>query len=1212
MGWGSWVKVLDGMGMWRSLAARPFADPSQTLQGLPAGPRGAYGRRVKSGVTRVQVCGPLAVEVDGEAVSGALPGRQGGLVVAYLTLNRGRAVAREELPELLWPDEAPADPTEALAGLLSKVRRVLGRDVLEGRRELRLVFAGAAEVDWEQAAHALAGARSAAGRREWRAATEQAERAIAVTERGFLVGHGGPWVEERRRELEEVRHDALETAATGGVALGAEGLAGAERAARALVEAAPFRESGHRLLMEALAGRGNVAEALQVYDRLRVLLRDELGTAPAPEVQELHGRLLAGQAAGPRRPVPLPALLAPQERSAFVGRGDELEVLRAAWRDARAGRRRLVLVAGEPGIGKTRLTSEVANEVHADGTVLYASCQEEALVTYEPFVEALRHYARTTPVDVAALGPGGAELARLIPELAGDTPAPAPSADPETRRYLLFEAVSALLAAASAQAPLLLILDDLHWADRATLHLLRHVTRDSREAALLIVGTYRDAEVDAAHPLAALLADLRRERRFERVSLRGLVAGDVGALIAAHAGHEAPAALTGTVHEQTAGNPFFVAEVLRHLIETGVLFESGGRWVSALRPEEIGVPEGVKEVLARRLARLSAECREALVDAAVLGRDFCFEVLCEMRGADEDALIAALEDAVTAQLVVERPGPSYAFSHALVRETLYGGLSERRRQRLHVRAAAAIEAVEGETEVAPLAVHHRLAGSAGDAAKAIDYSLRAGAQARELSAWDETAEHWEGAVTVMAREGGRAEERGRLLLALADVMVVAGDLGRQIGYLEQALALFEESGDDERAAQAHSRLGMAHSLIDSIYGEHLDIARAFRHFDAARRVLDQGPVRKARGHLDTGVSTAMTYALRMPEGLEAARRGMDIAEQVGDELLWAGAAEAYGWHLIASGDLSEGLAVEERAFEVADRAQRSFLAWMGMNILGQLTWGLGAPDEAQPFFERQIDVPYAGKTAYRRQVADGIGRCHASRGELTEARRLLSDARPTWITHSLKPLLDLWDGDHEAVHALALRVLDTSRATGNRWDEWASNHLAARVHHVRGELEPAAALLERALAIVVDGVAPYFEMWVRPDLARVDAEAGRVEQARVHVERCLEIAANGEDWRGRGGHASLAEAIVLSHEDRMDEATAAFDRARAALERHRLRTDEADALHEWGRALARAGDGRAAAERLEEAQAAYRDHGAGAFWLERVDAELRGVTGVSR
>ena len=827
--------------------------------------------------TRARLCGGPALEIDGQRI--AAPGGQAGSLLAFLLASPERAAERGELIEILWPGRAPRDPQAALRPILSRLRRALGPAELEGRDRLRLLLPAPVWTDVGAATDALAAARSAARGEQWAPARAHADAALRLLRPGLLPGLADDWVTGPRLEAEELELEALEWIARASLALGGPELGAAERAGRELVTRSPFRETGHRFLMEALAGAGNVAEALRVYDDLRVLLRDELGTAPAGELQALHQRLLTG--AGPERaiaaeppPVALPSGLAPREGSEFVARDGELARLRAAWDAARGGRRGLVAVAGEPGIGKTRLVAEFAASARAEGTVLSAACQEEVLLPYQPFVEALRG-AGLDWARVAAM-PGAGELARVIPELPGEPGAPA--GDAELQRYRLFEAIASLLDEIAARAPLALVLDDLHWADRGTLHLLRHVARAPREAPLLIVGTYRDAEVRPSHPLAELLADLRRDRLVERIALEGLGERDVGALIAAHAGHVAPPSLVGTVHEHTDGNPFFVEEVLRHLIESGIVFERGGRWTSALTPDEIGVPEGVQEVLARRLARLSDPCRSALAAAAVLGRECAFDVLLPTAAIEEDELIAALEEARDAQLVVESEeadGPAYAFTHALVRHALYTGLSAPRRRRLHARAAAAIAEVQGEGEPAALALHHRLAGSAGDPAQAVEWSMRAAAQAASRFAWEETATHWEGALAVMARAGGRERERADLLVALGDLMVVIGDLQRQIACLEEALALYDGLEDVERSARVHSRLGMARSLMDSVAAAHLDIGAAFRHFDAARAVLGKGPPRLAAGHLEVGVATALTYALqdRARAGGGAARHG---------------------------------------------------------------------------------------------------------------------------------------------------------------------------------------------------------------------------------------------------------------------------------------------------------------------------------------------------
>lgn len=1172
--------------------------------------------------TQIRLCGRFEVQLRGERIEDRLPGRQGPLVVALLAMHRARPVSRSELIDVLWPADLPADPDEALSALLAKVRRAVGHDVLVGRRDLSLALPDDAEIDVEVVRRAIDEAdRALTGSDDATTGWEAAQQAVEIMERGFLVGFDSPWVHERRAELDDLRLRALELVGEAGLRLGgAARLHGVEQAARALVHAVPLRESGHRLLMEALAHRGELAEALSAYERLRVLLRNELGTSPGPRVRDLHGRLLAGDlnsaaatSRGPSAPrrserPPLPRALTRRAGTAFVGRTQEAAQLADSWAAAGTGHGGIVLVAGGPGMGKTRLASELAQVATADGTVLYGGCEEDAVVAYQPFVEALRHLVRHAP-PTADLGPGAAELAGLVPELrVATSAAPAATDDPETRRYFLFDAVVALLADASQGGPVLLVLDDLHWADRATLRLLGHVLRSDQLAHVLIIGTYRDSDLDAGHPLAELIGSLRRGDAFKRIDLAGLDEIEVSTLIAEHAGHEVSPALGRAIQTETDGNPFFVGEVVRHFVETGVDLDAAGRAAHVERTD-VGVPEGVREVLELRLGRLSDGCRAILSAAAILGRQFRLDLLTATAAVDTEPTVSALEEALGARLVAEQRGggePEYVFVHALVRETLYDGLSAPRAQRLHARAALAIAEVNGlddDARLAALALHSRLAGAAGDARQSVEYSLRAGDRARQLCAWDEALAHLDGALAIMERAGAEPAHRARLLIGLAELAVVVGDLPRHIAYLERALALTQALGDPERTAQVHSRLGVAHAHVDSIVGGQLDIRRAFEHFDAAGATLDRGRPRTSRGHLDTGRAWAMTYALQIGPGREAAQRAMTFAEQTGDELLWTSAAQPYAWHSIVGGNLREGFAVLDRAFEIADRHQRAFPAWMATNTRGQLTWGLGAPGEARDYLARTLTLPYVGKTAFRQEIADGLGRCALALGDVDAARRELPDARGAWISHALAPLLDLWDGEWDRLEATARSVLSASQRSGNRWDEWASLHLLGQVHLRRGDPARAVAALQDALAIVVDGGAVYFELWVRPDLACALTATDDLTGAQAQIDRCRAMLDRGEDWRGRAGAVALAEGIVLAAE-RRDEAADRYAAAEQTFRAHGLVLPLASALHHWGVFLIASGDPQAAREKLTAADQLYVQHGAGAAWREPVAAAL--------
>ncbi|HKY77105.1 MAG TPA: AAA family ATPase, partial [Acidimicrobiia bacterium] len=296
-------------------------------------------------------------------------------------------------------------------------------------------------------------------------------------------------------------------------------------------------------------------------------------------------------------PVPLPTFLT-EIGKIFVGRDGELDRLGQLWKEAAAGERRVVFLAGEPGVGKTRLAAELAKQVHDEGaTVLAGRCDEDLGVPYQPFVEALRHFVDHAPGLEARLGRYGGELARLVPELTERAPGlPAPlRSDPEMERYRLFDAVAAWLTATANVEPVLLVLDDIQWAAKPTLMLLRHVVASAR-GRILVLGTYRDTELTHDHPLLEVVPDLRRQGGVDRLSMAGLDDAGVAALVEQAAGQaldDAGAALARAVHAETEGNPFFVRELLRHLAETGAIQKQEGSWTTQLPVEELGIPEGV-------------------------------------------------------------------------------------------------------------------------------------------------------------------------------------------------------------------------------------------------------------------------------------------------------------------------------------------------------------------------------------------------------------------------------------------------------------------------------------------------------------------------------------------------------------------------------------------------------------------------------------------
>jgi DNA-binding SARP family transcriptional activator len=782
-----------------------------------------------------RILGPLEISEAGRPLP-VVGGRQRALL-AILLLHANEPVSNDRLIEDLWGEQPPEGARKALQIHVSRLRKALG--VEEGpvitRPNGYLVRVHPGELDLERFERLAAEGRRALARGDPERAAQRLREALALWRGGPLADFAfESFAQPEIRRLEELRLAALEDRIDADLARGRHAELVPE--IEALVAAHPLSERLHRQLVLALYRAGRQADALAAYRAARTKLIEELGLDPTPELRQLEQAILThdsalqppaaaivgpGEAAaagivGDRRP-PLPPLLRARRAPAFVGRRRELEVLRRSFSDATAGRCQVVLLTGEPGIGKTSVAAELARRAHEDcgALVLYGAADEEPLIAYQPFVEALRDWVTRVSLEELRVRAEvvGADLARLIPELRERLPElPEPlDIDPDTGRYRLFRAVASLLGALSRSAPLVLVLDDLQWADESSLLLLKHVARSSTGAALLIVGACRDPDPRRADALADLIADLRRDRLLERLSLAGLSEEEVVALVAERGGDDAPARLGHLLHRQTEGSPFFIEEVWLHLADS----ELGPRpeaWVHALEGGQVGVPEGVQEVTARRLGRLDERSRGILERASVIGVEFDFDVLERLSDPPDARLGEALEEAVAAQLVRELPGAvgGYAFSHTLTRAALYEGVHSLRRARLHGRVGEALEemhAADSEPHVGELAFHFLAAGR-GAADKAVDYSRRAGDRASRQLAYAEAAGHYERALEALERAGRidqpHAREILERLVESGDVLALVGELGRAERLLGRVAA----------AAAGHQRDLELHALIE--------------------------------------------------------------------------------------------------------------------------------------------------------------------------------------------------------------------------------------------------------------------------------------------------------------------------------------------------------------------------------------------------------------
>jgi class 3 adenylate cyclase/tetratricopeptide (TPR) repeat protein len=893
-------------------------------------------------------------------------------------------------------------------------------------------------------------------------------------------------------------------------------------------------------------------------------------------------------------------------RSPFVAREKELAQLKERLEDAIAGRGFLMMIVGEPGIGKTRLSEELSVHARLRGAqVLLGQCYEsEGAPPYIPFVEALRQYVTARPAEALReeMGDDASDLAKLVSEIRARVPnlPPAASQEPEAERYRLLEAVSSFLVNASKPTPLVLILDDIHWADKPSLVLLQHLARRLPASRMLVVGTYRDIELDRRHPLSEVLGQLRRERLYERILVRGLDADGVHALLTARAQLTATGKtdvarpFAAALQEQTEGNPFFIEETINHLVDIGAIYLHEGRWVGDAAAIQQNIPEGVREVIGRRLSRLSDAANQALTFASVVGREFDFDVLQTLTEMDEVALLSALEEALAAQLIREHRasggaagGVAYRFTHALVQETLYGELSLARKQRLHLRTGRALEhARAGRLEplVGQLA-HHFYQGN--DPAKAIDYARQAGTAALRVYAWEEAVRYFETALELMEESGGNEAQQAQLLERLGDIIYATGHAQeRGIAFLERALAIYERLGNRARSAAVHSRLGRG---LVSFFG-HVDLEKGTAHLEAARAILEKdSPDSAGLAYVYIALSTVCLHTREIGKGLDYAQQALAIGERLNSRPVIANGLIFAGQLLTYRGRWREGCDSIERGWKIADEDSLPFVAFLGASFRS-LTSLIGRrdPQDAKLWLRRELERPRMASPSLTRQMMLGaLVDTHIVAGEITEARKI-SDAGIADQRSLARLQIAL--GDWEVAEQRLVAEIEESRSAGDLMRLSRASPLLTDLWLTRQQYDLADSVARSGFdASQREGHITSAITW-GAGLVLVLVRTGRIEEAQLVLDHCLDILAKGEDWGGTAGRIAFARGLVVGAQGKWSDAEAAFDEALAVARRYGLPWDEAEVLHERARMhLDRGapGDRRQALRLLDETIAIY-------------------------
>jgi len=738
----------------------------------------------------------------------------------------------------------------------------------------------------------------------------------------------------------------------------------------------------------------------------------------------------------------------------FVGRRQQFHELESAATLATAGQGSLLLLAGEPGVGKTRLAEELAARCRGNGAgVLWASCWEgDGAPPFWPWIQLIRaHVGRSDPTSLRReLGPAGGEIARLVPEVADlvpDVPQPAEHGTPGAR-FQVYDSVAAFLRRIGHARPHLVVLDDLHWADEPSLHLLRFLAGDLRESGLLVLGIFRDVEVTRGHPLARVLGEMPGGARLLR--LDGLGPDEVGELMTALAGGARPHdALVRSVHDRTAGNPFFVREVLRLAGDA-----SEG---------QDAVPSSVRAVVGRRLRQLSQPCRELLSAAAIVGPEFAVPVLAEVARLPERRLLVLLGEALAARIVEEAGAPGrYRFTHALVREVLVNRVLATRRRELHRRAGEALETAgpaAAEGLEAELACHYRQAGSVDDLPKALLHTERAARLSARLHAHEDAAAHLRRAVELVeVVEPANRRRRAELLLALGEAQMAAGEIAAGRESHERAAAAARELRAPELLARA--ALGMGAEFAAGATDD-LEVSL----LEEALRTVD-GEDEGLRARLLARLARALLFSPAHQRRTELAEESTRIARGLGDPATLAAVLYARHQALAASDVPEERLRMADEVVRLGEEAGNRTLALEGRALrLGDLV---------------------------------ELGLMERFRGELDDYARLLNELRQLtflWHVPLLRAHLAALGGRFEEAEQLGAALL----ASGNR-----IQHRGIDVFHAT--VITTVRFLQGRFGELVDVLAQGARahpglLTFRAGLGVALCESGREEEARAEFER---------------------------------------------------------------------------------------------------------------
>ena len=895
----------------------------------------------------------------------------------------------------------------------------------------------------------------------------------------------------------------------------------------------------------------------------------------------------------------------------FVGRERELAQLGVALDKIASGHGRMFLISGEPGIGKTRLADEFSARAQARGLrVIWGRCWERAgSPAYWPIIQIIRLFAER-PDFAQALGPGIEQIGALVPEIVrppsvhGERTSSG-RIDPEQARFRLFDAVATLFRSVAQREPLIIVIDDLHDADLASLQMVCFLARALKDSPVMLLATHREAEVERSPELRALFAELVRES--DQLPLRGLSLLDAAGLVRDRGGVVPDDRFLATLHQMTGGNPLFLGGVVQMLVAEGKLEQQRD-----LRAADLKLPLNVRSAIAHQLSGLSERTNWLLAAASALGVEFELAPLERVAGKPAAEILDSLDEAAAAGIAsaARESVGHYRFTHALIQSAIYDSLGSKERVELHRRIADSLEEFYAsgiDSHLSELAHHYVEAISTGAAEKAIHYTIRAGDAANAVFAYKEAISLWETALVLMDRHGGDLEKRAELLARLGTLLQTS-DTRLGIEHLESAVKAYDELNLPEQAALVRQRLGQ--TLASP--GERIDTERALLHLRNAEVVLSKGQESGPLAALYYGLGQVASNRCLPRESLAAFTRAMEIAERVRSEGAWCASATQVVVTLHDLGRMSEGRDLLARVWDrlplIKDGPGLFGTAWAGGGT-GMVLWDFRV---ARAWCQKGVESPMLAKY-HHDLMRYQVGRALFHLGDLREARRNFMELEQTVRDEYFTEEYSAYEHcDRDRLRTILEAELDQARRT-TRGSEQAYTHPLAQTLRELGQYAKADEILQTQLRRFAEEESHLQnEMVTRPELVLNYVAMGNLEPARAHVLRCAEIVAAGEDWRGLAGHYHRAAAVCAAAEGDANEAEHHFAAAVNAFRRVSLPWHEADTFEFWGRALTTADHPEAAVEKLDAAIQIYRRIGAGERWIERVLDDRARVVGAPK